>query len=154
MKAGAGWVKFTATPLFTYMIRIKQKTVSRSFDEVIAALRQHEFDVAAVAGVANRFVVKKHGCGATLERTEDSELRIVGKPMAIVGGEMATLEDRGYQKFLVTERLTVAATAGALENLHKFSEELKEVIGARTFYNEALGTTSDRYMYDRVKGRD
>jgi hypothetical protein len=131
----------------------KKKIESRSFDDVIAALRQHGFDVAEVPGVANRVVVRKHGCGALLERTSEKELRIVGKPMCIIGGEMATLEDRGYQKFLVTEKLTIAATSDHLRTLHEFTEELNEITGETTFYNEALGTTSDRYMYDRVKGR-
>jgi hypothetical protein len=31
---------------------------------------------------------------------------------------------------------------------------MKEVTGSATLYNEALGTTSDAYLYDRVKGRD
>jgi hypothetical protein len=131
----------------------RKKTESRSFDDVIAALRQHGFDVAEVPGVANRFVVRKASCGALLERTPDNKVRIVGKPRVIIGGEFATLEDRGYQKFLVTQDLTVAATAEHLRALHEFSEELKELIGDPVYYNEALGTTSDRYMYDRVKGR-
>jgi hypothetical protein len=40
-----------------------------------------------------------------------------------------------------------------LRSLHEFSEELKEAMGATSLYNEALGTTSDLYQYDRVKGR-
>jgi hypothetical protein len=130
-----------------------KKTESRSFDEVIAALRQHGFDVTEVPGVANRVVVRKNGCGAILERTPENQMRIVGKPRVIIGDEFATLEDRGYQKFLVTSKVTVAATADHLRALHEFSEHLKEITGETTYYNESLGTTSDRYMYDRVKGR-
>ena len=33
-------------------------------------------------------------------------------------------------------------------------KELREVVGEPSLYNESLGTTSDSYMYDRVKGRD
>lgn len=131
----------------------KNRTVSRPYDNVIAALRQQGFDVAEVPGVANRAVVSKNGFGAMLERNPENELRIVGKPMCILGGEMATLEDRGYQKFLMTSSLTIAATAEHLRALHEFTEQLKEITGETTFYNESLGTTSDRYMYDRVKGR-
>ncbi len=131
----------------------KNRTVSRPYDNVIAALRQQGFDVAEVPGVANRAVVSKNGSGAMLERNPENELRIVGKPMCILGGEMATLEDRGFQKFLMTSKLTVAATAEHLRALHEFTEQLKEITGETTFYNESLGTTSDRYMYDRVKGR-
>ena len=129
----------------------RKQPASLTFDAALAALRQHGFDVAQVQGVANRAVVSKGGCGATLENADGA--RVVGKPMCILNGEMATLEDRGYQKFLVTPDLTIAATADHLRALHQFSEHLKEAIGVPTFYNEALGTTSDRYMYDRVKGR-
>jgi hypothetical protein len=31
---------------------------------------------------------------------------------------------------------------------------LKEAAGALVLYNEAMGTTSDVYLYDRLKGRE
>ena len=34
------------------------------------------------------------------------------------------------------------------------TETLKEGIGGTSLYNEALGTVSESYMYDRVRGRD
>jgi len=71
----------------------------------------------------------------------------------LVGGDIAILVDRGYQKFLKTSRLEIPATADALRALHSFEDQLKEAVGAMVLYNEALGTTSDRYDYDRIKGR-
>jgi hypothetical protein len=62
--------------------------------------------------------------------------------------------DRGYQKFIKTSKMEIPATADHLRSLHEFSEELNEAIGATTLYNEALGTTSNVYNYDRVKGRE
>jgi hypothetical protein len=50
--------------------------------------------------------------------------------------------------------MEIPATADHLRSLHEFSEELNEAIGATTLYNEALGTTSNVYNYDRVKGRE
>jgi hypothetical protein len=41
-----------------------------------------------------------------------------------------------------------------LHAIHQFSEELKQLTGATSLYNESLGTTSDRYQYDRLKGRE
>ena len=72
----------------------------------------------------------------------------------MVGGEVATLLDRGYQKFWKSSRLEVPATAESLQAVHRFAEELREVVGEPSLYNESLGTTSDSYLYDRVKGRD
>ena len=76
------------------------------------------------------------------------------RPGYLVGGEVATLLDRGFQKFWKSSRLEVPATADSLQAVHRFAEELREVIGEPSLYNESLGTTSDSYLYDRVKGRD
>jgi hypothetical protein len=38
--------------------------------------------------------------------------------------------------------------------LHNFEEDLKEGLGQEVLYNEALGTVSTLYLYDRVKDRD
>ncbi len=82
--------------------------------------------------------------------------RHAGDPVTarlLLNGEIARLLDRGYQKFFKTVKLEIPATADHLRSLHEFSEELKEAMGATSLYNEALGTTSDVYQYDRVKGR-
>ncbi len=36
----------------------------------------------------------------------------------------------------------------------QFTEELNQVTGAMGLYNESLGTTSDLYQYDRLRGRE
>jgi len=41
-----------------------------------------------------------------------------------------------------------------LHAIHRFSEELKQLTGDIDLYNESLGTTSDVYLYDRLKGRE
>jgi hypothetical protein len=46
------------------------------------------------------------------------------------------------------------ATALQLESIHRFTEELTQITGGISLYNEALGTTSDLYQYDRLKGRE
>jgi hypothetical protein len=62
--------------------------------------------------------------------------------------------DRGYQKFIMTTKFELPATAVQLQAIHQFSEELKSLTGAISLYNESLGTTSDLYQYDRLKGRE
>lgn len=71
-----------------------------------------------------------------------------------MGGEISKLVDGGYQKFLVTSRQKLPATADHLQELHRFSEELKEAMGATSLYNESLGSVSESAHYDRVKDRD
>jgi len=46
------------------------------------------------------------------------------------------------------------ATAGQLHAIHSFSEELTKLMGGESLYNQSLGTTSDVYEYDRLRGRE
>jgi hypothetical protein len=135
-----------------------------NFDEVLSALSTLAFDVDGVPGVANQLVVRKYGAGAILahdrqaaradKKSPQTAVRWVERPGYMVGGEVATLLDRGYQKFWKTSRIEVPATAESLQAVHRFAEELREVVGEPSLYNESLGTTSDSYLYDRVKGRE
>ena len=75
-------------------------------------------------------------------------------PGALIRGEVARLLDRGYQKFLKTSQFEIPASAAQLHAIHQFSEEIKLLTGETDLYNESLGTTSDCYQYDRLKGRE
>jgi len=126
-----------------------------TFDEVLSKLRSLQFDVREEPGVANGFRVSKHGCAAVIARAKDGKgVTLVRKPGVVLGGEIAILLDRGFQKFLKTSKIEVAATADRLKAEHLFSEEIREIAREAVLYNEALGSVSDEYMYDRVKGRD
>ncbi len=67
---------------------------------------------------------------------------------------MARLLDRGYQKFIKTSQYELPASASQLHAIHTFHEELTQVTGGVSLYNESLGTTSDLYEYDRLRGRE
>lgn len=132
-----------------------KKPRKRSFDEVLSQLRSLQFDVESVAGDASRTRVAKRGCAIVLEKADNAAgFRMAVRPGPVIGGEIAQLVDRGFQKFFRTSKTEIPATADRLTTLHHFVEELKEVAGSVTLYNEALGTVSDAYLYDRVKGRD
>lgn len=126
----------------------------KTFDSALTYFRSHGFDVEESAGVASQVKIRKHGCGAVLARTPNGGAAYVTRPGCLIGGEISTLVDRGYQKFLRTNRLEVAATADHLHALHAFDEELCEAIGTPDYYNLALGTVSDLYLYDRLQGRE
>jgi hypothetical protein len=131
-----------------------KKLEQRTYEDAVAALRAGGFDVLEPQGTKNRVFVKKHGCSAAIELAEDGSSKVFAKPGYLIGGEIARLVDKGYQKSLITTKTEVAATADHLKAIHQFSEELREAMGATSLYNEALGTVSDRYNYDRVKDRD
>lgn len=130
-----------------------------SFDEALAKLGNERFDVAAAGEGANRvagaYRVSKYGAAAEIAPgAKGDPARLLARPGWVLGGEISRLIDRGYQKFVKTSRLEVPATADMLRAIHKFEEELNEATGVLTLYNEAMGTTSDKYLYDRVAGRE
>lgn len=143
-----------------------RKTKALTLDQIQEALRAHSFEVTAAPGTAGGLWVAKHGCAAVLVRGtgataapgvdpgSDTVVAFKERPGAVVKGEIARLLDRGYQKFLQTSKFEVPATAQQLHAIHAFTEELTQVTGGISLYNEALGTTSDLYQYDRVKGRE
>ncbi len=132
-----------------------KKPRRRSWDTVLSELRRLQFEVQPVSGVANRQRIAKNGCAIVLEKADNAAgLRMAVRPGPVFGGEIAQLVDHGFQKFFTTGKGEFPATADRLKNLHTFVEEIKEVSGSVTLYNEALGTVSDAYLYDRVKGRD
>jgi hypothetical protein len=101
-------------------------------------------------------LVAKGGIAAVLvpgPKKEDAGALAL-KPGVLVRGKVARLLDRGYQKFIKTDQFELPATAPQLQAIHLFTEELNLVTGAMGLYNESLGTTSDIYEYDRLRGRE
>lgn len=138
---------------------MKKKSRHPNFDQTLELLRTQGFDVAPSDAVAGGFLVSRDGVAAVLapgldpvDNTDRAVLAIT--PGALVRGEIARLLDRGYQKFIKTAQYELPASAAQLQAIHQFSEELKQIIGSDDLYNEALGTTSDTYQYDRLKGRE
>ncbi len=138
---------------------MKKKSPHPNFDQTLELLRAHSFQVSQLAGAAGGTLVSKHGVGAVLvpprraEDPEDAPAAYAVRPGLLVKGEVARLLDRGYQKFIKTSQYELPATASQLQAIHAFSEELTQLIGAISLYNESLGTTSDVYRYDRLMGR-
>jgi hypothetical protein len=131
-----------------------RKSRNPNFDQTLGTLRAHGFDVAPAT--EGGVLVSKHGVGAVLvaSQSEDALAAFAVRPGVLVKGEVARLLDRGYQKFIKTSQFELPASVSQLQGIHTFSEELKQLTGAISLYNESLGTTSDLYEYDRLKGRE
>ena len=140
------------------MALMAKKSSPRTFNDVLALLGGQRFDVAPARDGAKRapnaVQVGKYGVAAEIAPAPDGSVEILARPGWLLNGEIARLLDRGYQKFIKTSKLEIPATAEHLRSLHKFSEELKESVGSLVLYNESLGTVSDEYLYDRLKGRE
>ena len=111
-----------------------------------------EIQVAERPGGQVRVV--RGNCAADLNPSTGT-LIVDGRAGILVGHDIGVLVDGGYQKFFRTAAgVKKPATAQELVDLHDFEEDLREGLGLTTLYNEALGTVSTYYQYDRVKDRD
>jgi len=133
-----------------------RKSRNPNFDQTLESLRAHSFDVAPYAGVEGGVLVSKHGAATVLvpAQEKDGHAAFAIHPGVLVKGEVARLLDRGYQKFIKTSQFEFPASASQLQSIHLFTEELKQLTGGTSLYNESLGTTSDLYQYDRLEGRE
>lgn len=129
-------------------------TQPKTYDEAVAWLREHGFDLLEAPGTSNRVFLKKYNCSAAIEKTADGGVRVFAWPGCLIGGEISKLTNRGYQQFLKTTKTEIAATAEKLRELHDFTEEFKQALNLPSLYNESLGTVSADYHYDRMNGRE
>jgi hypothetical protein len=127
------------------------KAQKLSFNDRLDAVRKEGFDVKTED---TRARVSRKGFAALIQEV-DGGPALVGRAGVTVGDEIGTLVDGGYQKFFQTPSgRRIPALAEHLKELHNFQEDLREALGLVSLYNQGLGTTFDRHMYDRVKGRD
>jgi hypothetical protein len=115
-------------------------------------LRRAGFEIQQQA--SGRILVRKFGCAAVLEQSASGDLEFSVRPGFLIGGDIAHLVDGGFQKFWQDGKRKVPALAEQLKSLHSFQQDLRAALGITTLYNEALGTVSSRYVYDRVEGRE
>src|SRR5271170_8451214 len=127
------------------------KVEQRTYEDAVAWLRDHGFDLIEAPGAQTRVFLKKYSCSAAIQKTDDGGAKIFAYPGYLIGGEISKLVNRGYQQFMKTSKTEVPASADHLTALHSFAEELKVALGLPSLYNESLGTVSESYHYDRIE---
>ncbi|MGB8583691.1 MAG: hypothetical protein WCD47_22930 [Candidatus Sulfotelmatobacter sp.] len=127
---------------------------ARTYEDALAWLRDHGFDVTEAPGTNGRVFLRKYNVSAAIQKTDDDAVKIFAYPGYLIGSEISKLVNRGYQQFMKTSKTEVPATAEHLKALQNFAEELKVGLGLPSLYNESLGTVSDSYHYDRLKDDD
>src|ERR1700735_5105937 len=135
--------------MFFHRARLKKLT----FEEHMSAARAAGFRVESVG--SGKMRVERNGVAAVFESGPDSFPFVVERAGVVMGKEIGTLTDGGFQKFFTTPGgKRKPALAEELKEIHNFQEDLREALGLTTLYNESLGTVSNLYIYDRVEGRD
>ena len=130
--------------------RERPKTVT--FSDRLENLRQAGFTVTPLPGGASRVI---RGACAVDVKENNAMADVSGRAGILMGSEIGVLVDGGYQKWFQTPGgKKKPALADDLKALHEFEEDLKQGLGQTSLYNEALGTVSTLYLYDRVKDRD
>ncbi len=136
----------------TGMFFRREKQVTPTFNERVDLLKRAGFQTEKLPD--GRFRVTKHGIGAVVG-DEGKNQPDIEKAGVLVGPEIATLLNRGYQMFLETPSgKRFPATAEQLKALHEFEDDVKEALDLVNLYNTSLGTTTPKHMYDRVFKRD
>ena len=122
-----------------------------TFQERMDALKSAGFTVSPQGGN----VRVSRGQTAVDVSNDNGAVRFDDRAGILVSGDIGVLVDGGFQKFFRTSKgVRVPAKADHLRALHDFEEDLKEALGEKSLYNEALGTVSTFYQYDRVQDRD
>jgi hypothetical protein len=123
-----------------------------SFEDHLAKARAEGFTVQS-AGNGTR--IERNGIAAVAQPGEGGVPRFTVRAGVVMGNEIGTLVDGGFQKFFRTPSgKSKPALAEELMAIQDFQEDLREALGLIGLYNESLGTVSNQYLYDRVEGRD
>ena len=134
------------------MAKPKEQNPETGLEQWIERLKEAGFTVQVQEG--GRVRVSKHGCASVIEQSSSGEPQFGAQPGLEIGGNVAHLVDRGFQKFWQDGDRRLPALAVQLQALHTFEQELRAAMGLVALYNEALGTVSSRYIYDRLEGRE
>lgn len=130
----------------------RERPKTFSFSERIENLRKAGFATSSRNGGVVR--VSRGECAVDL-RDAGEAAEAVSPAGIIMGDEIGALVDGGFQKFFRTPHgKKKPALADELKALHDFEEDVKDLLGTKSLYNESLGTVSTFYLYDRVKDRD
>ncbi|HWE50333.1 MAG TPA: hypothetical protein VG273_11110 [Bryobacteraceae bacterium] len=124
-----------------------------TFEDHMNAARAAGFKISPEPGGKTR--IERNGIAAIAEPGPGDIPNFTTRAGVVMGREIGTLTDGGFQKFFITPSgKRKPALAEELKEIQAFQEDLREALGLVSLYNEALGTVSNVYLYDRVEGRD
>src|ERR1041385_3037526 len=124
-----------------------------TFEDQMNAARAAGFRTEAIGGGKTR--IERNGIASVFQPGKDDIPLVSERAGVVMGKEIGTLTDEGFQKFFTTPSgKRKPALAEELKEIQNFQEDLREALNLTSLYNESLGTVSNLYIYDRVEGRD
>ncbi len=111
------------------------------------------FEIVDGGSVPGSLGVRKYGCVRYLEPQADQQWLAPGPPYFQIRGLDCELEDKGYQKFWRHADTRFPIRKTDLQTLHRFDEEVRQILRLPSLYNESLGSTCAQTDYDRLEGR-
>lgn len=126
--------------------------VNKLFDQAqIESLSSKGFLVRSSGGVVR---IEKYNSGAEMRKMPSGKFQMTVIPSIMHQGQFTRLWDAGYQKFLLThDGKKIPVRVNQLADMRQFNDELRTALGVPTYYNEAIGSTCQYSVYDRIKGR-
>jgi len=111
------------------------------------------FEIVEAGVSPGKIGVTKYNCLQYLEQKAEQAWLPLGPPYFTIRGLNYELEDRGYQKFWYHQGRRFPIRKTELQTLHRFDAEVREILRLPSLYNESLGSTCARTVYDRLEGR-
>src|SRR5258706_10902750 len=111
---------------------------ARTYEEALAWLREHGFDVLEAPGTNGRVFLRKYNVSAAIQKTAEDGVKIFAYPGYLIGSEISKVVNRGYQQFLKNSKTEVPATADHLKALQSFAEDLKVALGLSSLTHAPL----------------
>jgi hypothetical protein len=72
---------------------------ARTYEEALAWLREHGFDVTEAPGTNGRVFLRKYNVSAAIQKNAEDGVKIFAYPGYLIGSEISKLVNRGYQSF-------------------------------------------------------
>jgi hypothetical protein len=131
-----------------------ERAKTPTFDERLSAARSAGFRTESAGSGRTR--IERNGVACIAEDSGNAGIpRFTERAGVVMGNEIGSLVDGGFQKFFLTPGgVRKPAQAAELKEIQNFQEDLREAMELTALYNESLGTVSNKYIYDRVEGRD
>jgi hypothetical protein len=131
----------------------RERPKKLTFEDHMSAARAAGFRTESAGG--GKIRIERTGVACIAEPGTGDVPRIIQRAGLVMGSEIGSLTDGGFQKFFTTPSgKRKPALAEELKQVHNFQEDLREALNMTSLYNESLGTVSNLYIYDRVEGRD